>query len=270
MTYEYNAWGKILDETGSGTLVSIYLQSYNHLKYRGYYHDTETGFYYVSSRYYDPEVGRWLNADEYITTGQGTLSYNMYAYCLNNPVNRVDPTGNNSSLAQMWTSTMWWLCAVDSVLPIGDMIYLGGALLLGAAAINSYSSTTTTAPNTTTHKPRTDSKAKEEEKVNAVTKPNSLSTPIYRYGGTNPGNLIPSKNDVLTGTGMSFSTIPKPGAAMTTIESVNATGVLIAIQDGPTHVSVYPVGTTIAGWRNAGTGSIWTVTLKSIVIRWAP
>ena len=49
VTYEYNAWGKILDETGSGTLVSIYLQSYNHLKYRGYYHDTETGFYYVTS-----------------------------------------------------------------------------------------------------------------------------------------------------------------------------------------------------------------------------
>ena len=62
-------------------------------------------------------------------------------------------------------------------------------------------------------------------------------------------------------------TEPQPGAAMTTIEAVNATGVLVAIKVGKTHVSVYPVGTTIAGWRNAGTGSIWTVTLKSIVTK---
>ena len=57
---------------------------------------------------------------------------------------------------------------------------------------------------------------------------------------------------------------------MTTIESVNSTGVLIAIKDGPTHVSVYPVGTTIEGWRNSETSSIWTITLKSIVIKWMP
>jgi len=57
---------------------------------------------------------------------------------------------------------------------------------------------------------------------------------------------------------------------MTTIEAVNATGILIAVQDGKRHVSVYPVGTTMEGWKNAGTGSIWTMTLKSIVIKWTP
>ena len=82
--------------------------------------------------------------------------------------------------------------------------------------------------------------------------------------------LIPTERDVSTGTGLSFSTIPKPGAAMTTIEAVNATGVLIAVQDRLTHVSVYPIGTTIEGWRNAGPGSIWTMTLKSIVVKWTP
>ena len=96
VTYEYNAWGKILDETGSGTLVSLYLQSYNHLKYRGYYHDTETGFYYLNSRYYDPVLGRFINADGYLSTGQGLNSYNMFSYCMNNPVMRVDVEGSCS------------------------------------------------------------------------------------------------------------------------------------------------------------------------------
>ena len=49
--------------------------------------------YYLQSRYYNPAVGRFLNADGYITTGQGVLSYNMFAYCGNNPTNRADPTG---------------------------------------------------------------------------------------------------------------------------------------------------------------------------------
>ena len=96
MTYEYNAWGKILDETGSGTLVSIYLQSYNHLKYRGYYHDTETGFYYLNSRYYDPVIGRFINADDSdIVLMESTSLYNknLYAYCDNDSVNRIDIDG---------------------------------------------------------------------------------------------------------------------------------------------------------------------------------
>ena len=265
--YQYDAWGKEISHITSGSYGSN-LYNYNALKYRGYYYDVETGFYYVSSRYYDPEIGRFISADGYITTGQGVLSYNMYTYCLNNPVNRVDTTGNSSLLAQMWTSTMWWLCAVDSVLPIGDMIYLAGALLLGVAAINSYSDTTITAPSTTTYKSTIDSK--EEEKVNAVTKTNSSSTPIYRYGGTTPEKYVPSERDVETNTGLSFSTIPKPGAAMTTIDAVNSTGVLIAIKDGKNHVSVYPIGTTMEGWKNAGVDSVWTTTLYSIVIKWAP
>ena len=53
----------------------------NPLRYRGYYCDSETGFYYLQSRYYDPIVRRFLNADSYGSTGQGILGYNMFAYC---------------------------------------------------------------------------------------------------------------------------------------------------------------------------------------------
>ena len=91
--YSYNAWGKLL--SSSGTMASV-----NPIRYRGYYFDAETGFYYVSSRYYDPEICRFVNADGYISTGQDITSYNMFAYCGNNPVNRKDPTG------QFWITAL--------------------------------------------------------------------------------------------------------------------------------------------------------------------
>ena len=65
----------------------------NPLRYRGYVYDTETRFYYLQSRYYDPEIGRFLNADSYASTGQGILGNNMFAYCQNNPIVYVDPFG---------------------------------------------------------------------------------------------------------------------------------------------------------------------------------
>lgn len=73
------------------------IASANPFRYRGYYYDTETGFYYLQTRYYDPEIGRFINADDYELVG--TLSsvpgqLNMYAYCNNNPVMYTDESGN--------------------------------------------------------------------------------------------------------------------------------------------------------------------------------
>jgi len=58
-----------------------HIANLNPLRYRSYFYDAETGFYYVSSRYYDSVVGRFINADSYASTGQGFLGYNMFAYC---------------------------------------------------------------------------------------------------------------------------------------------------------------------------------------------
>ena len=92
--YQYDAWGKEISHTTAGDYGST-LYNHNALKYRGYYYDAETGFYYVSSRYYDPEVGRFLNADGEISGVGGDIrGYNMYSYCFNNPVNMSDPDGN--------------------------------------------------------------------------------------------------------------------------------------------------------------------------------
>ena len=273
VNYEYSTWGELLSVTGSkadtvGTL--------NPFRYRGYCYDTETGFYYISSRYYDPEISRWINADGYVSTGQGVLGNNMFAYCGNNPVNRVDHTG------QFW-SEIWefaktavseigkamgvmspayagcgGVAVADGPLPFGDIVAAAGAALLTVGAIGYGIYQATQAPAV--------SIPKAEEKAEATPAPPPTPTVIYRYGGTNPGNLTPKAKDKYTG--LSFSTVPMPGAAVTTIEALNATGVVYAVQDGPTHVSVRPVGATMEDWINAGSGSIWTQTVKSVVIKW--
>ncbi len=88
--YQYDAWGNILSTSGS---MASTLGTQNPLRYRGYVYDEETGLYYLQSRYYNPEIGRFLNADGYIATGQGLLGNNMFAYCLNNPVRYMDYSG---------------------------------------------------------------------------------------------------------------------------------------------------------------------------------
>ena len=65
----------------------------NPIRYRSYYYDIETGFYYLNSRYYDPDVKRFINSDSYISTGDGIFGTNMFAYCMNNPVIYADLNG---------------------------------------------------------------------------------------------------------------------------------------------------------------------------------
>ena len=68
---------------------------HNPLRYRGYVYDAETGLYYLQSRYYNPYIGRFINADGVISgVGGDVLGYNQFAYCFNNPVNLFDIAGN--------------------------------------------------------------------------------------------------------------------------------------------------------------------------------
>ncbi|WP_242949632.1 RHS repeat-associated core domain-containing protein [Clostridium pasteurianum] len=86
----YDTWGKLASMTG--TLAST-VGAKNPYRYRGYRYDGETGLYYLQTRYYNAEWGRFINADSYIGTPGELLSCNMFAYCSNNPVNRDDPNG---------------------------------------------------------------------------------------------------------------------------------------------------------------------------------
>ena len=86
-SYAYDPYGKVISAVGS-------LANINPLRYRGYVYDQETGFYYLQSRYYDPEIGRFINADTFYSTGQGIVGCNMFAYCGNNGVTNLDVTGS--------------------------------------------------------------------------------------------------------------------------------------------------------------------------------
>ena len=130
--YSYDPWGKLLSVTPNGWLDeqnAYYLEvaEANPLRYRGYYYDAETGFYYLQSRYYDPEIGRFINADSYASTdATGLLSTNMFAYCENNPVMRVDPTGELFwDILDVFMAALSW----DDFLESPSLMNLGWAAL---------------------------------------------------------------------------------------------------------------------------------------------
>ena len=85
--YVYSPWGEVISAEGD-------LAEINPLRYRGYYYDSETGFYYLRSRYYDPENHRFINADSIdAILSAGDMGCNMYSYCYNSPINQVDENG---------------------------------------------------------------------------------------------------------------------------------------------------------------------------------
>ena len=98
--YEYDVWGNVLTVTNSNNSEITdpnHIANLNPFRYRSYYYDSESGLYYLMSRYYDPVVHRFLNADGYFQSGDNILDTNMNAYCQNNPIMNSDPTGNHPS-----------------------------------------------------------------------------------------------------------------------------------------------------------------------------
>jgi len=97
--YEYDAWGNVIsitDNNGNVITNPNHIGNLNPFRYRGYYQDTETGLYYLMSRYYDAVTHRFINADGYFQSGGSILDANTFAYCGNNPVNLSDPNGEHS------------------------------------------------------------------------------------------------------------------------------------------------------------------------------
>ena len=132
--FRYDAWGDCNTDKYNATICTDMFLRASLFRYRGYIYDYETSFYYLQSRYYDPEVGRFINADSALY--HNILGYNMYAYCHNNPVNNVDDMGEDpDAILKGWATTMWWLTGVDGPLPIGDILYVGGVVALGIVAV---------------------------------------------------------------------------------------------------------------------------------------
>ena len=159
--YAYDSWGKPLSTTGS---LASDLGKDNPFRYRGYIYDEETGFYYLQSRYYDPEVRRFISADVLLSTGQGVLGHNAYAYCLNNPINRYDESGHVAIL----TKENYWQNVAEGgagTISLPGPIDIGksvksviGTIIAFIAALMSLSETdvdvdTSTKPNTPMREP---------------------------------------------------------------------------------------------------------------------
>ncbi len=98
--YVYDAWGNTTEMDGSGN--SVYDENHvarlNPIRYRSYYYDSEILMYYLQSRYYAPEICRFINADALFVAGSALTGSNMFAYCGNNPVMYCDPAGLESEL----------------------------------------------------------------------------------------------------------------------------------------------------------------------------
>ena len=135
-TYEYDPWGKLLavkDADGSAITSSGHAAIKNPLRYRGYYYDIDSGFYYLQSRYYDPQIGRFINADRQTVGVNGNfIASNLFAYCLNSPVGMSDSTGN-------WPK---WLEKTVKAVSIAVLV---AAVVVTVAVVSAYSAGTASA-----------------------------------------------------------------------------------------------------------------------------
>lgn len=113
-SYTYDAWGNHTVTNHTADNIGIL----NPFRYRGYYFDSETGYYYLNSRYYDPQVKRFISADAigYLGANGDLISYNLYAYCSNNPVMHIDPSG--TSLKDLWLSAQVLVLLAGEVIKI--------------------------------------------------------------------------------------------------------------------------------------------------------
>lgn len=131
--YIYDCWGNhaVIDANGQDIVNMQHIGNLNPFRYRSYYYDTETGLYYLQSRYYDPELGRFISQDsiEYADP-QSINGLNLYAYCGNNPVMGYDPSGMKAKWYEIWKKD-WWVQA-------GKVV---GGIVLAAVGVAITSST---------------------------------------------------------------------------------------------------------------------------------
>ena len=221
VSYTYDSWGKLISIDGT---LKDSVGVKNPYRYRGYRYDTETGLYYLQSRYYNPEWARFINADGIIGQTGELLGHNMFAYCKNNPVNMSDPSG----FIAVRESGGGGITSINTVI-------MGLITIIAIVA-------DLAAPK---HLSRPITRTKTEEKTFEIPLHNEpKDTVIYRTGTGGNKNMTPRPGK--DNNGLSYTTIMPIGEKFTstTINRVNGTGKLVATFDpvNPTHVLVNPVG----------------------------
>ena len=116
VSYVYDAWGNFQEITHTSSQDTAIASSLP-FHYRSYYYDAETNLYYLNTRYYDPQIGRFINADDisYLGANGDLEGYNLYAYCSNNPVMGYDPMGT-------WNWRNFWDGVVTAVSVVAGVV----------------------------------------------------------------------------------------------------------------------------------------------------
>ena len=134
--YVYDAWGNCtIEATGAD---NIEIMETNPFRYRGYYWDKELNLYYLQTRYYDPQTGRFINADgiEYALEQYKNINaLNLYSYCNNNPIMGIDPEGTINWKKIFNIIGVFAIMAAAVVVAVGALVTGGlvGAVVGGAA-----------------------------------------------------------------------------------------------------------------------------------------
>ena len=137
--YKYDAWGncKVLNANGTEITDDTHIGILNPFRYRSYYYDTGIGLYFLKTRYYDPEIGRFITIDDISYLDSESINgLNLYAYCLNNPIMYVDYLGTIPEWAAWIISGLAVVGGIALIAltgPLGGLI--GGALV--AAGVGS-------------------------------------------------------------------------------------------------------------------------------------
>ena len=184
--YIYDSWGNIL-EIKDNSINNIGI--INPFRYRSYYYDNETKLYYLNSRYYNPLWGRFINCDGIIGANEDILSYNLYAYCSNNPVNMIDPDGDfvgalpalGLKLLKLFTKVV---AVATTYSPSVALFTLGVVATVGIMEYAKSQSKAVT-KSTTISKPQTQPiPKKSEDKHNVYTLSNKNSGKVEYVGRT--------------------------------------------------------------------------------------
>lgn len=180
VSYTYDSWGKIIsiknasnEEITDENNVALI----NPFRYRSYYYDSETNLYYLNSRYYNPDMGRFVNADGIIGSVTVDTEYNLYNYSANNPINMIDSGGENPAVIFLVDGVVALVVGVVA----GTVVYYGAKqLTVGVTGIASKAITTTPKQNSKSQK------RKEEKSHTVYTLRNSNNKVVYVGRTVNP------------------------------------------------------------------------------------
>ena len=183
VSYQYDSWGKLLscEDTSENDIVSFI----NPYTYRSYFYDSDTEMYFLKSRYYNPELCRFISADGIVNANQDILGNNLYAYCSNNPVKFYDPSGQ--SIALLMTAIIP-ACIIACVAIIGIIGIASAmdntAISVGIGnAIDNISSNASVAVDNI--------KNKSQSKKNSKAKSNTDTSSIPRSKNQRPKAIFP-------------------------------------------------------------------------------